>query len=185
MRWREFVGVSVVTGILVLVVVGGFVFVGRTHIAKQTVLQSEAETPDIRVQGVHLIEQAEVGHGWELLAQDAEFYDAKQRVIVRQVRVQLLTKAAQPIQVVGDCGQIDSAIGDMTIQGHVQIQYLEEYTIETEVLHWDSASRVLRTDAGIKIGSALVHIAGMGLWGNIDQQRFVLQDDVHAVFQLR
>jgi lipopolysaccharide export system protein LptC len=43
----------------------------------------------------------------------------------------------------------------------------------------------LWTEAAVKINSALVHIAGVGLQGNVDQQHFVLQDDVHAVFQLR
>jgi hypothetical protein len=33
--------------------------------------------------------------------------------------------------------------------------------------------------------SALVHIVGTGLLGNVEQQRFVLQDNVHATFQVR
>ena len=72
----------------------------------------------------------------------------------------------------------------MTAQGNVQLQYLEGYTLETEVLSWHAAHRLLWTDAAVKINSALVHIAGIGLQGNVDQQRFVLQDDVHAAFQL-
>jgi LPS export ABC transporter protein LptC len=139
----------------------------------------------MRVQNLHLIEQAEAGDEWELLAHEAEFYDAKQWVVVHKLRAQLLSQEAHPIHVIADYGQIDSTTGNMTVQGHVQLQYLEGYTVETDVLHWHAASRVLQTDAAVQIHSALVHIAGMGLLGHIEQQRFVLQDDVHAAFQVR
>jgi len=185
MRWYRFAWVSIITSVLMLAVVGGFFLLGRARVTKHVTPQSETEQPDMRIQNVHLIEQAEVGNEWELWAYDAEFYDAKHLVVVRQLRAQLLLKAAQPLHVIADYGQIDNTTGNMTVQGHVQLQYLEGYTIETDVLHWQAASRVLRTDAAVKIDSALVHIAGIGLLGNVDQQRFVLQDNVHAAFQMR
>ena len=183
MRWYRSVGVSIITGVLILAVVGGLFLLGRTQVTKHVTPQSDTEQPDMRVQNVHLIEQAEVGNEWELWAHEAEFYDAKHLVVVRQLRARLLSKAAPPLHVIADYGQIDNATGNMTVQGHVQLQYLEGYTIETDVLHWQAASRVLRTDAAVKIDSTLVHIAGIGLLGNVDQQRFVLQDSVHATFQ--
>ena len=186
MRWYGLIGVSIATGVLILAVVGGTFLAERTRMARPVAQQSEAEPPDMRVQNVRLVEQQEEdGDGWELLAHDAEFYDAKQLVVVHQMRAQLLSQAARPAQITADNGRIDSATGNMTVQGNVQLQYLEGYTIETDVLSWHAASRLLGTDAAVKINSALVHIAGIGLQGNVDQQRFVLQDDVHAVFQLR
>ena len=186
MRWYGLIGVSIATSVLILAVVGGTFLAERTRVARSVTQQSEAEPPDMRVQNVRLIEQQEEdGDGWELLAHDAEFYDAKQLVVVHQMRAQLLSQAAQPAQITADNGHIDSATGNMTVQGNVQLQYLEGYTIETDVLSWHAASRLLWTAAAVKINSALVHIAGIGLQGNVDQQRFVLQDGVHAAFQLR
>jgi LPS export ABC transporter protein LptC len=120
-----------------------------------------------------------------LQASQAELYDAKQLVVVRQVQAQLLAQAEQPVRVAADHGRINNATGDVTVQGHVHLQYLDGYTIETEVLHWHAASRLLQTDAAVKIDSALVRIAGRGLQGQVEEQRFVIQDDVHATFQLR
>ena len=185
MRWYRFVWVRIIASILMLAVVGGFLLSGKTRVTEHLTLSTEIEQPDMRVQNVHLIEQAEVGNEWELWAQDAEFYDAKHVVVLRQLRAQLLSKVDPQVHVMADYGQIDNATGNMTIQGHVQLQYLEGYVIETDVLHWQAASRVLRTDAAVKIDSALVHIAGIGLLGHVDEQRFVLQDDVHAAFQMR
>jgi LPS export ABC transporter protein LptC len=120
-----------------------------------------------------------------LSAHEAEFYDAKQKIIVHRLRAQLLSKESHPVRVIADSGQIDSATGNMTIHGNVQLQYLEGYTVETDVLYWHAASRVLQTDTAVQIRSTLIHIVGTGLLGNIEQQRFVLQDDVHAAFQVQ
>ena len=176
---------GLIPGILILAVVGGFFLSGRTQVLNHGNQQSETEQPDMRVQNLHLIEQAEAGDEWELLAHEAEFYDAKQRIVVHQLQAQLLSKEAHPVRVTADYGQIDSATGNMTVQGHVQLQYLEGYTVETDVLHWHAVSRILQTDAVVQIHSTLVHIVGMGLLGNLEQQRFVLQDDVHAAFRVR
>jgi LPS export ABC transporter protein LptC len=185
MRWYRFAGASIITGILMLAVVGGFLLLGKMRFTEHVIQPTETEKPNMRVQNVHLIEQAEAGNEWELWAHEAEFYDAKHLVVLRQLRAQLLSKADQQVLVMADYGQIDNATGNMTIQGHVQLQYLEGYIIETEVLHWQAASRVLQTDAAVKIDSAVVHIVGIGLLGHVDEQRFVLQDNVHAVFQMR
>src|SRR5215471_13593626 len=186
MKWYSLIGGSIATSDLLLVLVGEVFLVERARVARYEAQQNEAEPPDMRVQNVHLIEQLEEGGaGWELLAHGAEFYDFKHLVMIHQMRVHLLAQTAPPVQIEADHGQIDSATGDMTVQGNVQLQYLEDYTIETDVLSWHAAHRLLWTDAAVKINSALVHIAGIGLRGDVDQQRFVLQDEVHAAFQLR
>jgi LPS export ABC transporter protein LptC len=183
LRWYKAVGISLIPVILALV--AGFVLSGRTPVVKQVSQPSETEQPNMRVQNLHLTEQAEAGNEWELLAREAEFYDAKQRIVVHQLQAQLLSKEAHPVHVIADAGQIDSSTGNMTIQGNVQLQYLEGYTVETDVLHWQATTRVLQTAAAVRIRSALVHIVGTGLLGNIEQQRFVLQDNVHATFQVQ
>src|SRR5919198_2791522 len=183
MRWHRAVGISLIP--VILAVVGGFFLSGRTPVIKHIRQPSETEQPDMRVQNLHLTEQAEAGNEWELSAHEAEFYNAKQRIVVHRLQAQLLSKEAHPVHIIADSGQIDSSTGNITIYGNVQLQYLEGYTVETDVLHWHAASRVLQTDAAVQIRSALVHIVGTGLLGNIEQQRFILQDDVHAAFQVR
>ena len=186
MRGYGLIGGSSAIGILMLVIVGGVFLAERPRVVQSVTPQSEAEPPDMRVQNVRLIEQPEEGRdGWELLAHNAEFYDAKHLVVVHQMRAQLLSQAARPIRVAADHGHIDSTTGNIIIQGNIQLQYLEGYTIETDVLSWHAASRRLWTDAAVTIHSASVHIAGRGLHGNVDEQRFVLQGEVHAAFQLR
>src|SRR5215467_1780079 len=155
MRWYRAVGISLVP--VMLAIVGGFFLLGRTPVAKHVGQPSETEQPDMRVQNLHLTEQAEAGNEWELSALEAEFYDAKQRIVVHSLQAQLLSKEAQPVHVIADSGQINSSTGDMTIRGNVQLQYLEGYTVETDVLHWHAADRILQTDAVVQIRNALVY----------------------------
>lgn len=140
---------------------------------------------DMRIEDMHLIEQTVEGGGWQLFARDASFYDRKQVVLLHHVRAQLQSDALQTIYIEAHSGQFNGATGNMSVQGGVQLQYLQEYTIETDVLYWQASSRVLQTDTAVKIVSAFVQIAGIGLDGNADQQNFVLRDAVHASFRLQ
>lgn len=185
MRWSASTGIGLILTALVLTGVSVLLLVGAPKGTKDMPPQGAPESADMRVYNLHLIEQADTGDGWKLRAQEAAFYAARQLVIVRQMRAQLLAQTTQPIQVEADHGHIHSATGDLTVQGHVRLQYLEGYTLATDILHWHAASRVLQTDAAVQINNAAVHIAGKGLQGHVDEQRFVIQDGVHAAFQLR
>jgi hypothetical protein len=58
-----------------LAVAGGFFLAGKTPVVKHVRQPIAIEQPDMRVQNLHLIEQAEAGDEWELWAHEAEFYD--------------------------------------------------------------------------------------------------------------
>lgn len=146
--------------------------------------QKSSEAPDMSVQDMYLTEQGDGGDLWRLLAREASFYDTKQMVLMHVVQAQLISDPLQTIYISADYGQLNSVNGDVSIHGGVQMQYLHDYTIETDVLHWQAANRSLQTDAPVRIVSAFVEIAGMGLYGNADQQSFMIRNNVHASFQL-
>src|SRR5512145_1863227 len=117
MRWYRAVGLSLM--LVMLAVVGGLFLSSRTPVVKHVSQSSETEQPNMRIHNLHLTEQAEAGNEWELLAREAEFYDAKQRIVVHQLQAQLLSKEAHPIHVIADSDQIDSYTGSMTSKGNV------------------------------------------------------------------
>lgn len=155
-----------------------------THNPVSGVATLSAPLPDIRVQAVHLLEQTDVAKGLELFAEEAELYDAKKRVIVRQLQAQLPANAAAPLHVTADQGEIDRTSGNVLLRGRVRLQYLEGYTVETDLLYWNAVLRSVQTDQAVQIDNALAHITGRGLYGDVAAQRFVLQDDVRASFRL-
>lgn len=147
--------------------------------------QAESGDPDIRVQGVRLVEQAATGTVLTVSAEAASWYDAAQSASVSQVRAQLFPSDTAPLSVEANRGQIVSTTGDMTMQGHVRLWHQAGYTLTTEALYWEAANRTLHTDKPVSMQSATVFISGMGLQGDMEQQRFVIQHDVRASFQLR
>jgi LPS export ABC transporter protein LptC len=82
-------------------------------------------------------------------------------------------------------GQVSRTSGDMAVQGDVRLQHQAGYIIRTEALDWQADSRMLKTDEPVQIQGPAVRVTGTGLRSHVDQQRFNLQRDVHASFQLR
>jgi LPS export ABC transporter protein LptC len=147
--------------------------------------QAASGGPDIRVQGVRLVEQAETGTVLTLSAEAASWYDTAQSASVNQVRAQLFPRDTAPLSIEANHGQIVSATGDMTLQGQVRLRHQAGYTLTTEALYWQAASRTLHTDEPVSMQSATVSIRGTGLQSDMEQQRFVIQHDVRASIQFR
>lgn len=175
--------------IVLIALASTFVFHSRFALFKQSsTIQDMAtngvvEAADISIQDMYLIEQKGVGDSWKLFAREASFYDTKQLVLMHNVRGQLVSND-QSIDVEADYGQFDNATGNISVHGRVQLKS-QDYTIETDVLHWHASSRVLQSDTSVRVASAFVQITGEGLHGHPDQQNFVVRNDVHASFQLQ
>lgn len=183
MRWSWSLTVWIVSGIAVFVV-GGLALRDQMPLTKQIRQPYDAVQADMRVQQVHLVEQTETGETWELRADEAELYDAQHLIIVHRLRAELQTSNAQPLHIVADNGHIDHSTGNVTLQGQVHLTYLETYTIVTDILYWHAATRSVQTPAAVMIESAAVQMVGLGLLGQVAEQRFVLQDKVHAIFRI-
>lgn len=184
MRWYGFV-VMIVVAFAVGVVpemVGPW---SRRSPVKSSTTHDSAVPPDMRAQKILLIEQAEATTAWQIRADDAELYDAKHVAFIKNVQGQLLRHVSDPLHVTAAHGRVDSKTGDLVVEGQVQLDHIAGYILETDILHWHAENRVLSTDADVDIHDASVHIAGTGLYSNVDQASFVLQRDVRASFQLR
>jgi hypothetical protein len=59
-RWYRAIGISLM--LIMLAVVGGLFLLGRTPVATHVRQPSEAEQPNMRIQNLHLTEQAEAGN---------------------------------------------------------------------------------------------------------------------------
>lgn len=168
-----------------LVAVSSLVLRSQTPLMTKPTQQSyEVQQADMRVQQVHLVEQAETGETWELVADEAEFYDAQHLIVVHRLHATLRTSQAHPLYIVAESGHIDHTTGNVMLRGGVRLTYLEAYTIVTEILYWQAATQSVQTPAAVTVESATVHMAGLGLLGQIAEQRFVLQDEVHATFRV-
>lgn len=185
MKWYVLLTVGVLASGSALIGLGWQLGPQRPSAPAPVAPHAESEAPDIHMQGVQLVEQTDTTTAFALLAEDAAWYDTTHFAVVNQLRAQLFRNLATPLYVEADQGQVVSTTGDIAIRGRVRLQPREGYTIATEALHWQAASHTLYTDEPVHIQSSTVHITAVGLRSDVDQQRFVLQRDVHASFQLR
>ena len=143
------------------------------------------DLPDMRVQGVVVVEQATADkpQSWELFAEEIAFFDDRRLARVKKLRAELFPQDLDPIRLTAQRGRIDSSTGDMTVEGDVVLRPLWGYDLETAVLHWDATSRILHTDADVKISGETVDIWGTGFSGSVDEQHYSLQHDVKVSFR--
>ena len=185
MKWYTIVVVSAVFGGFLLASVH---WLHRPHRHMVPVAETPPINmlpPDMRVEDMHLLEQAGPTTGWEIVAKKADWYNAEQHAVLHQLHAWLFGRTVDPLHMTAAHGQIARVTGDIAVQGDVRLRYQEGYTIETETLYWCATDRVLYTDVPVKIHSASITIAGTGLHSMVDQHRIALQHSVQASFQLR
>lgn len=171
-------------GVSLFVAAKGFLaFKSHAALSPET-SSADLAPPDVRVQHMHVVEQLEATTGWEVFAKEAEFYDEERLTVLHQVRARFSQHPAPALHMTAERGQIDSVTGNINMQGDINLQYQEGYTIETEKLDWHAMDGTLYTDAPVKLHTATVHITGTGLQSKVDQHRIDIQRDVRASFQL-
>ena len=143
------------------------------------------DPPDVRVQDVFVVEQAttEKSKSWELFAKEIAFYDTARLALMKQLRAEFFPHDVEPLHLTAERGRIDSSTGNMTVEGHVLLQPLWGYDLETAILHWEAASRTLHTDAEVRISAETIDIVGTGFSGSVDRQHFALQRQVRVSFR--
>ncbi|MDE0205884.1 MAG: LPS export ABC transporter periplasmic protein LptC [Candidatus Tectomicrobia bacterium] len=143
------------------------------------------DMPDMRVQGVVVMEQEAAGkaQSWELSADEIAYFDERRLAHVKVLRAELFPPDLEPIRLTAERGSVDSSTGDMTVEGDVLLRPLWGYDLETAVLHWDAANRTLHTEAEVRISAESVDISGTGFSGSVDQQHYTLKRGVKVSFR--
>jgi LPS export ABC transporter protein LptC len=185
MQWYLCLAMALIVTSVSLGRLGAWLSARSRHVSLPVAASGQAGDPDIRMQGVRFVEQADAAMALTFSAEAAAWYDAAQFAVVNHVRAQFFPRRAAPLSVEADYGRIASPTGDLDLHGHVRLQHQTGYTLTTEALSWQASNRTLHTDAPVSMHNATVHITGMGLQGEVEQQRFLLQRDVRASFQLR
>lgn len=184
MKWYVVGALCVIAVMVTLTSRTQFSILSRSEKFEDAVPLSNDDPPGMWVQDVLVIEQAtgEQSKSWELFAKEIAFYDTKRLALVKKLRAEIFPYDIEPLHLTAERGQINSATGDMTVEGRVLLHPLWGYALETAILHWDAANRTLQTDAEVRISAETIDIVGTGFSGSVDQQRFALQQQVRVSF---
>lgn len=185
MKWYWLVLLSLVIGVAALYRMGergGDVHVGQVGPSRS---MSQPQSPRSQMQGIKLIEQADQSTAWEILAEQAEFSENENLAVAHGVRAQLFQDDTALLTLEANRSIVQRDTGNITMQDGVRILHQNGYTMTTTTLDWLAEARQLHTDEAVEVEGPSVHITGMGLQSEVDQQRFHLEHNVHASFRLR
>jgi LPS export ABC transporter protein LptC len=186
MKWSMIVLIGIVLGGVALASVEWPSQPTKRPVSVPEPPQANATLPGIQIQDMYLMAQTGSVITWQVCAKQAAFSETAQRAVVQQVNATIFqTDAVNTWQITAERGLLDSASGDMSVEGHVRLQQHEGYTIETDEVHWHTANRLLSTDAPVTMRNTSVSISGTGFRSLVDQHRMTLQHDVRASFRLQ
>ncbi|ETX00157.1 MAG: hypothetical protein ETSY1_12350 [Candidatus Entotheonella factor] len=155
---------------------------------RQTALNAavaQPQSPRSQMQGIKLIEQADQATAWEIFAEQAEFSDDAKVAVARGVRAQLFQDDIALLSLEANRSIVQRETGNILMQGRVRIIHENGYTMTTQTLNWRAETRQLHTDEVVEVEGPSVHMTGIGLQSDVDQERFHLEQHVHASFRLR
>ena len=107
---------------------------------------------------------------WEVRAQRARVFETENRAILDQVQVTLY-------------GTIDTVKRNFVLARHtglIAIQLEGGYTVYTNHLAWNDASREITTGDPVTLSGNGLEVTGLGLVGKLDKEEFQVLQDVHV-----
>ncbi|AGH94955.1 LPS export ABC transporter periplasmic protein LptC [Pseudobdellovibrio exovorus] len=118
-----------------------------------------------KLQGVHLVENAENEKGWELFAHEA-IGSADSKWVVKEVKVHFFNENKLSFTVTGDVGEVDGETKDMVIRGNVTTTSTNGYFFNTDTLRYTASNKMMSSqDKVIMRGPPDNHGEGFKLTG--------------------
>ena len=120
---------------------------------------------------------------WEVRAQHARVFETENRAILDQVQVTLYGKKGRELRLQGDEGTIDTVKRNFVLARHtglIAVQLEGGYTVYTNHLAWNDASREITTGDPVTLSGNGLEVTGLGLVGKLDREEFQVLQDVHV-----
>lgn len=185
MKWFGFALLILTIGIVVLLGLGEREETARLQQTPSEPSMSGPKSARSQMEGIQLIEQTDRETAWRVWAEQAEFSDNANLAIARGVRAKLFQEDKALLSLEANRSVVRRDTGNITMQDGVRILHEGGYTMTTKTLDWLAEARQLHTDAAVELEGPSVHITGVGLQSEVDEQRFHLEHNVHASFRLR
>ena len=138
---------------------------------------------DVQIEKVHYSGTKEGRVEWELDAARARRSKDGDLVILDDVSLTFYSKDGTKYLLTSREGDYRESAGEVTVNGDVVLVSADNgYRLTTDTLKYSMKTRLVTTDARVRITSKNMAVDGVGLVGETDAEKFRLLKDVHAVF---
>lgn len=179
-----------VIGLVVLLLLGITGLVGRSlwQQHRQDVARVGLEfLPGVsqHIQDFHRIKEQDGRKVWEVAAEDAQYKEEDQTVVVRGASVQLFLKDGRTLGLKGDEGHIlleGREITRVDLNGRIQMT-VADYVMRTEQATYDHQQQVISSPGVVEISGRALQVRGDRMEVHVDSQRLTLTHNVSMVIQ--
>lgn len=123
---------------------------------------------------------------WLLIADNADYLSAKDKIIINNVWVEIygkeLEKETDDIIITGDKGFVGVKDRDLTLAGNVHAK-TADYKFTSEFVHYDPKTRILTAPGPVKIQGPRLYLEGKGM--TVDLRHNKLDVAEHTITKLQ
>ena len=136
---------------------------------------------DLRIDKAHMVQNTKGRKEWEMWADTALVYRKKDETHLQNLRMRLYARDGRPTDVTADRGVLGNSSRAVTIMGNVVVRTSEGLSLRTEALAYNPKEHSLASASPVLLEGRTFKLTGVGLEGNTEEGRYVLQEKVSAV----
>jgi LPS export ABC transporter protein LptC len=132
------------------------------------------------IRDFHRVKMQDGRKVWEVSAQDAQYFDAEQMVVVRAATMELYLRDGRTIGLKGDEAHIrlnGREIAQVDLDGAIQMR-LADYTVRTEHASYDHNQQRISAPGAVDISGRALELRGEQMDVDVQSQRFTLRQHV-------
>jgi LPS export ABC transporter protein LptC len=139
-------------------------------------------------QHIRNFRRVKMDHGrtvWEITAEDAQYFEKKEQVVVREPRVTFFMKDGREARVAGTEGRLtikDHELTAFTLKGAVKV-LLNDLELQTDEAVYDRARDLITVPGPVAMRGPTLEVHGKGMEVQVTPQQFRLLSDVHTVLR--
>jgi len=170
----------------VLTALGGIAYlVSSTMSARLDPVRLGAELLPQVAQRIQNFRRVKVKDGrtvWEITADDAQYFEDENQIIVHEPRLTFFLKDDRPCRVTGSEGKLSldgRDIESVTLGGGVSVE-LDELVLETDEATYDRERDLITSPGAVTVRSRSLEVRGKGMEISVGPQQLRLLGEVHT-----
>jgi LPS export ABC transporter protein LptC len=170
----------------VLTALGGIAYlVSSTMLARLDPVRLGAELLPQVAQRIQNFRRVKVKDGrtvWEITADDAQYFEDANQIIVHEPRLTFFLKDDRPCRVTGSEGKLSldgRDIESVTLGGGVSVE-LDELVLETDEATYDRERDLITSPGAVTVRSRSLEVRGKGMEISVGPQQLRLLGEVHT-----
>ncbi|MBI4777065.1 MAG: LPS export ABC transporter periplasmic protein LptC [Deltaproteobacteria bacterium] len=136
--------------------------------------------PLLSLEDIEYVQTKDGENEWRLIAQQAAYIKSQDVTTFKQVHFIYYLQDQQELHLTGETGEMNLKDRSISVHGDVNVDLGDRVRLETDQMFYDDTSKEIWTPGEVRIRSRQCLLKGKGMRAQVDQRRFLLEDNVEA-----